>query len=74
MIRLSTKERYATRIMIYLASKAGERPARKHEIAKSEALSADYVEQIKNVNYTNHVQYVEANGETTTRHAKNTSQ
>ncbi len=32
--------------MIYLASKAGERPARKHEIAKSEALSADYVEQI----------------------------
>lgn len=46
MIRISTKGRYATRIMVYLALCPVGRPARKQEIANAEGISADYVEQI----------------------------
>ncbi len=46
MMRVSTKGRYATRIMIYLAMHSNEGPVRKKEIAQAERLSADYVEQI----------------------------
>ncbi len=46
MIRLSTKGRYATRIMVTLALRGGAQPARKQEIAEAENISADYVEQI----------------------------
>lgn len=44
MITLSTKGRYATRIMIFLARQPG--PVRKNEIAKAEDLNVDYVEQL----------------------------
>ncbi len=47
MIKLSTKGRYAARIMVYLASQdAGAMPTQKHRIAKAENMSPDYVEQI----------------------------
>jgi Rrf2 family protein len=46
MMRVSTKGRYATRIMIYLALNGQKNPVRKKEVAKYEGLSADYVEQI----------------------------
>ncbi len=46
MMRLSTKGRYATRIMIALAMSDRSKPARKQEIADGEGISADYVEQI----------------------------
>ena len=46
MLRISTKGRYATRIMTYLAGRGTPVPARKQDIAESEGLSADYVEQI----------------------------
>ena len=46
MIKVSTKGRYATRIMIYLAINGKTHPVRKKEIAEKEYLSADYVEQI----------------------------
>ncbi len=46
MMKLSTKGRYATRIMLYLAVHSGGVPSRKQEIAESESISADYVEQI----------------------------
>ncbi len=46
MMRVSTKGRYATRIMIYLAIHGVKKPVRKKEVAKAEGLSADYVEQI----------------------------
>jgi Rrf2 family protein len=46
-MRMSTRGRYATRIMIRLALLDGEgRPARKQQIASEEGISADYVEQI----------------------------
>jgi Rrf2 family protein len=45
MLKLSTKGRYATRIMLALAL-ASEHRATKTEIARSEGISADYVEQI----------------------------
>jgi len=44
MINLSTKGRYATRIMIYIARQNGA--VRKIEIAEAEDLTVDYVEQI----------------------------
>ena len=47
MLRVSSKSRYALRIMVYLAQQglhAG--PARKQDIAAVEEISADYVEQI----------------------------
>jgi Rrf2 family protein len=46
MLSLSTKGRYATRIMIYLALHQDGPPARKQEIADAEGISTDYVEQI----------------------------
>ncbi len=45
-MKLSTKGRYATRIMVCLAMKDSTIPRRKQEIAESEGISADYVEQI----------------------------
>lgn len=45
-MKLSTKGRYATRIMVYLAMHDPNIPRRKQEIAESEGISADYVEQI----------------------------
>ncbi len=45
-MKMSTKGRYATRIMVYLALNSANRPARKREIAESEGIPADYVEQI----------------------------
>lgn len=46
MLKLSTKGRYAVRIMIFLATRDNDIPCRKQEIAESEGISADYVEQI----------------------------
>ena len=46
MMTLSTKGRYATRMLTYMAARADSRPATKQEIADNEALSADYAEQI----------------------------
>jgi len=46
MLKLSSKGRYAVRIMVYLAARDQESPARKQDIAESEQISADYVEQI----------------------------
>jgi len=46
VIRISTKGRYATRIMICLARFGVKAPARKQDIARAEDISADYVEQI----------------------------
>jgi Rrf2 family protein len=45
-MKLSTKGRYATRIMVCLAMHDPNIPRRKQEIAESEVISADYVEQI----------------------------
>jgi Rrf2 family protein len=45
MLNLSTKGRYAARIMLALALAEGHR-ATKAEISRSEDISADYVEQI----------------------------
>ena len=45
-MKLSTKGRYATRIMVCLAMQDSTVPRRKQEIAESEGISADYVEQI----------------------------
>jgi Rrf2 family transcriptional regulator, iron-sulfur cluster assembly transcription factor len=46
MMKLSTKGRYATRIMVYLSMQNSQVPCRKQEIADAESISADYVEQI----------------------------
>ncbi len=46
MLKLSTKGRYAVRITVYLASRLDGKPARKQDIADSEGISPDYVEQI----------------------------
>jgi Rrf2 family protein len=46
MLRLSTKSRYASRMLVYLAINARDRPANTQEIAKAEGISKDYVEQI----------------------------
>jgi Rrf2 family transcriptional regulator, cysteine metabolism repressor len=47
MLQVSSKSRYAVRIMVYLAQHAtGGGPARKQDIADAEEISADYVEQI----------------------------
>lgn len=46
MLKVSTKGRYAVRIMVYLALAKSDRPSRKQDIADSEEISADYVEQI----------------------------
>jgi len=46
VIRLSTKGRYATRIVVYLALCDPQQPAPKQKIAEAEGISPDYVEQI----------------------------
>ena len=46
MIKMSTKARYATRIIVYLAGKEADQMATAHEISQAEGISADYVEQI----------------------------
>lgn len=47
MLRVSSKSRYALRIMVYLAQQGAHAgPARKQDIAEAEEISADYVEQI----------------------------
>ncbi len=46
MLKLSTKGRYAVRIMVRLTMRDSDRPVRKQEIATAEGISADYVEQI----------------------------
>jgi Rrf2 family protein len=46
MIKLSTKVRYATRIVVYLATKNEEVQATAREISAAEKISVDYVEQI----------------------------
>ncbi len=46
MLALSTKGRYAARIMVYLAIRQGTGPVTKYQIAEAEDLSADYIEQI----------------------------
>ena len=46
MLRLSTKGRYASRMLVYLALNARDRPANTQEIANAEGISKDYVEQI----------------------------
>ncbi len=43
---LSTKGRYAARIMVYLAVRQGTGSVTKYQIAEAEELSADYIEQI----------------------------
>ena len=46
MIRLSTRARYACRMLVFLASQTPNRPVRRQEIADVEEISIDYVEQI----------------------------
>jgi Rrf2 family protein len=46
MMNLSTRGRYATRIMVFLATLEPGYRARKQEIAEYEGISPDYVEQI----------------------------
>ncbi len=46
MLAMSTKGRYATRIMVYLARHANGRPATRQAIADAEGMSPDYTEQI----------------------------
>jgi Rrf2 family protein len=45
-MRLSTRGRYAARIMVYMGMRGSQRPVTKHEIAEAESISADYVGQI----------------------------
>jgi Rrf2 family cysteine metabolism transcriptional repressor len=46
MMELSTKGRYATRIMVYLAAHDSDQPVPKKAIAKAEDISPDYAEQL----------------------------
>lgn len=46
MLTLSTKGRYATRIMVCLARRQQGVPVRKEDIARAEDLSSDYTEQL----------------------------
>ncbi|MBL7115325.1 MAG: Rrf2 family transcriptional regulator [Kiritimatiellae bacterium] len=46
MMEISTKGRYASRIMVYLALHVDDGPVRKKEIALAEGISADYAEQL----------------------------
>lgn len=46
MMPLTTKARYAARIMVCLARQDSPIPATKYEIGKAEAISPNYVEQI----------------------------
>jgi Rrf2 family protein len=46
MMAISTKGRYACRIMVLLAGRPSAGPVSKHEIAEAEGISSDYVQQI----------------------------
>ena len=46
MMTISTKGRYACRIMVLLAARVSAGPVTKYEIAEAEAISPDYVQQI----------------------------
>lgn len=46
MLTLSTKGRYAARIMVFLTTRLGSGPVTKFRIAEAEELSPDYIEQI----------------------------
>jgi Rrf2 family protein len=46
MLKLSSKQRYAVRIIVFLASRDDQNPARKSDIARAEDIPPDYVEQI----------------------------
>ena len=46
MIELSTKGRYATRILTYLAAQPPGAVVRRQEIAESQGITLDYIEQI----------------------------
>lgn len=45
-MKLSTKGRYATRILLCIARLEGEQPVPKKRIAEQEGISTDYIEQI----------------------------
>lgn len=45
-MRLSTKGRYATRILLCIARLEGDRPVSKKRISEQEGISTDYIEQI----------------------------
>lgn len=46
MLKLSSKTRYAVRIMIFLAGQQEAEPVRVNEISKEEKITPDYTEQI----------------------------
>ena len=46
MMTISTRGRYATRIVVLLASELGQAPMTKYQIADAEAISAAYVQQL----------------------------
>jgi Rrf2 family transcriptional regulator, cysteine metabolism repressor len=46
MVGLTTKGRYATRLLVYLATRQEGGPVKKQDIAASEGITPDYVEQI----------------------------
>ncbi len=46
MMSISTRGRYASRIMVLLAARPQGAPITKHEIARDEAISPAYVEQL----------------------------
>ena len=46
MMSISTRGRYASRIMVLLASRPQGVPVNTHEIAREEAISPAYVEQL----------------------------
>ena len=46
MMSISTKGRYASRIVVFLASGPQGVPVNKHEIARAETISPAYVEQL----------------------------
>ncbi|OFW60296.1 MAG: hypothetical protein A2133_10055 [Actinobacteria bacterium RBG_16_64_13] len=46
MMTISTRGRYATRIVVLLASELGQGPMTKYQIADAEAISAAYVQQL----------------------------
>lgn len=45
-MQLSTRGRYATRIMVSLAMEQGDKPVKKRVLAEREGISPDYTEQI----------------------------
>ncbi|MFH0916217.1 MAG: Rrf2 family transcriptional regulator, partial [bacterium] len=46
MMPISTKGRFASRIVVFLAGQGSAKPVTKYEIARGEEISADYVQQI----------------------------